>query len=163
MSSKPDFVGLVVGDELDRRLRSGERRARARRDRRIEISSVLPMLKTWPMAFGSPTSFEQRADDVGDVLNAPRLRAVAEHRDRLAGERLPHEVRDHHAVLARLARADGVEEAHDDHRQLAFLPVGEREELVDGLAARVRPAVLRRRARSRDRASSRNGTSLLLP
>ncbi len=72
------------------------------------------------------------------------LRAVAEHRDRFTGQRLPHEVRNHHPVLARLPGSDGVEEAHDDHRELALLPVGEREKLVDRLAAGVGPAVLRR-------------------
>ena len=41
---------------------------------------------------------------------------------------------------------DGVEEPDDDDRQLALLPVREREELVDRLAARVGPAMLRRRA-----------------
>ena len=47
-------------------------------------------------------------------------------------------------------------------RQLALLPVGEREELVDRLAARVGPAVLVVAPITRS-ASSRNGTSVLLP
>ena len=84
--------------------------------------------------------------DVPDVGEAARLRAVAEDRDRLAGERLAHEVRNHHPVLAGLPGPDGIEEPHDDDGQLPFLPVGQRQELVDHLAAGVRPAVLGGRA-----------------
>ena len=66
---------------------------------------MLPMLKTSPTAPGSCDELHQRADDVADVGEAARLRAVAEDGDRLAGERLPDERRDDHAVLAGLARA----------------------------------------------------------
>ena len=89
--------------------------------------------------------FQQGGDDVGDVCKGARLFAVPEHGDRFAGQRLADEVRDHHSVLTGLTRSDGVEEADDDDGQLALLPVSEREELVDRLAARVGPAVLRRR------------------
>ena len=61
---------------------------------------------------------------------------------RLARQRLAHEVRDDHPVAPGLPRADGVEEAPDDRRQLALLPVGEGEELVDRLRARIGPAAL---------------------
>ena len=97
------------------------------------------------MARGSTTSFSSAPTTSATWPNDRGLRAVAEHRDRLAGERLPDEVGDHHAVRAGLPRTDGVEEAHDDDRQLAFLPVRQRQELVDRLAARVRPSMLRRR------------------
>ena len=60
-----------------------------------------------PSASSAPTTSR-------DVAEAARLRAVAVHGDRLARQRLPHEVRDHHAVAAGLARPHGVEEAHDD-------------------------------------------------
>ena len=66
---------------------------------------MLPMLITCPIAFGSDHELQQRADDVGDVREGALLRAVAEHRDRLAGERLPDEIRDHHPVLSRSAAA----------------------------------------------------------
>ena len=104
------------------------------------------MLNTSPIALGSSTSRISAADDVGDVAEAARLRAVAVDGDRLARQALPHEVRDHHAVAAGLARPDGIEEARDDHRQLLLFPVGQRQELVDRLAARVGPAVFRRRS-----------------
>ena len=75
-----------------------------------------------------------------------RLSAVAEHGDRLAGEGLPHEVRDHHPVSTGLTRSDSVEKANDDDRQLPLFPVGQRQELVDRLAARVCPPMLRSRS-----------------
>src|SRR5262249_61379723 len=96
--------------------------------------------------FGLVDQLQQRADDVGDVRERARLRAVAEHRDRFARQRLPYEIGNYHSVLAGLPRPDGIEETHDDHRELALLPVGESEELVDGLAARIVPAMLWRRA-----------------
>ena len=61
-------------------------------------------------------------------------------------ERLPDEGRQHHAVLPGLPRPDRVEQPHDHDRQLPLLPVGEREELVEQLAAGVGPAVLDGRA-----------------
>jgi len=80
---------------------------------------------------------------IADVGEAAGLRAIAEHGDWLPGERLPDEVRNHHPVLAGLTRSDGVEQTDDDDRKLPLLPIGERKEFVDQLAARVRPAVLR--------------------
>src|SRR6476659_7936062 len=47
----------------------------------------------------------QAADEVVDVAKAPRLRAVAEHLDRLARERLPDEGRDRAPVVRAHARA----------------------------------------------------------
>jgi len=58
------------------------------REVKMVISCLLPMLITWPIAFGSTTSFSQRPDHVGDVGEGALLVAVAEHRDRLAGQRL---------------------------------------------------------------------------
>ena len=89
---------------------------------------------------------EQRADDVADIGEAARLIAVAEDGDRLARQRLAHEGRQHHPVARGLPRPDGVEEPDDDDGQLLLLPVGEREELVERLAARVGPAMAAGRA-----------------
>src|SRR5438128_987703 len=83
---------------------------------------------------------------INHLRERPGLGSIAEHGNRLSGERLTDEVRDHHSVLSRLAWSDGIEEPHDDDRQLALFPIRQRQELVDGLAARVRPAVLRCRA-----------------
>ena len=98
------------------------------------------------MALGRDHQFQQRLDDVADVGEAALLRAVAEHRDRLALQRLAHEGRHHHAVLPGLARSHGVEEPHHDHRLLGLFPVGQRQELVERLAAGIGPAVPGRRA-----------------
>ena len=61
----------------------------------------------------------QPVDHVADVSERARLPAVAVDGDRLACERLLHEVRDHHAVPAGLPRAHRVEQPHDDDRQPA--------------------------------------------
>ena len=45
----------------------------------IEISSLLPMLNTCPMAFGSLDQAENAADDVTDVGERSCLRAVTVH------------------------------------------------------------------------------------
>src|SRR4030095_7371901 len=74
---------------------------------------------------------EQRRDDVANPRETAGLRTGAVNDDRLPGEREADEAGDDHAVPAALSRADRVEEAHDDHGRLAFLPVREREELVD--------------------------------
>ena len=87
----------------------------------------------------------ERADRVGDVAEAARLLAVAVDLDRLAGERALDERRDHHPVLAALARPDGVEQPHDDAVEIVLGVVREREELVHRLRVGVRPALLRRR------------------
>ena len=50
------------------------------------------------------------------------------------------EIGEDHAVAAGLARADGVEEADDDDRELLFLPVGERKKFVEGFGSGIAPA-----------------------
>ena len=109
------------------------------------ISAPLPMLNTSPTLRGSLTS-AIIADTTSPTHVKLRVCAVAVHGDRLPCKRLPHEVRNHHAVPAALAGPDGVEEAHDDDRHLVLLPIGEREELVEQLAGGVSPAGLCRRA-----------------
>ena len=79
------------------------------------------------------------------MAEGARLRAVAVDLERRAGERVADEARDHHPVLAALARADRVEQAHDHAVELPLLVVGEREELVHRLRVGVQPALLRRR------------------
>ena len=64
----------------------------------IVTSSVLPMLIDLSNRFRFVDQLQQRVHDIGDVREGPRLGAVAEHGDRLAGERLPDEVRNHHSV-----------------------------------------------------------------
>ncbi len=83
---------------------------------------------------------------VGHVAEAARLRAVAVDRQRLAGQRLLHEARDHHAVAAGLARADGVEQAKDRHRQPMLVVIRQRQELIHHLGGGIGPAIARGRA-----------------
>jgi hypothetical protein len=80
------------------------------------------------------------------MAEAARLAAVAVDLERRVRERARDEARDHHPVLAALARADGVEEPDDHAVETALLVVREREELVHRLRVGVRPAPLRRRA-----------------
>ena len=89
---------------------------------------------------------DQAADHVGHVGEAARLLAVAVDRDGHPGQRLAHEVGDHHAVLPGLPRADRVEQADHHRGQLPLFPVGDGQELVDRLAAGVGPAALVGRA-----------------
>ena len=72
--------------------------------------------------------------------------AVTKHAQGFAGLGRCDETRQHHAVASGLARADGVEQAHDDHGQFAFLRVGECEEFIHQFRAGVAPARLMRRA-----------------
>jgi hypothetical protein len=81
-----------------------------------------------------------------------KLLAVAKDGDRLPRQRLPDEVGDDHPVLTGLPGSDCIEQANHDDGELALLPVCQAQELVDHLAARVRPAVLVGRAEHEIRA-----------
>ena len=75
------------------------------------------------------------ADQVVDVTEAPRLRPVAEHRERLLGERLAHEVRDGAAVVRPHPRAVRVEDPHDRRVDALLAVVRHRQRL--GVALRL--------------------------
>ena len=79
------------------------------------------------------------------MAEAAGLGAVAEDLERPSRERRGDEPRDHHPVVAALARAHGVEEPRDHDVEPALLVVGEREELVHRLRVGVGPAALGRR------------------
>ena len=162
MSSKPGLVGLVVGNPDDLGAAAGQRLDAFGELADRDLGAVADVEDLADGARLVDQGYHS-AHDVPDVGEAARLGAVAEHGDRLAGQRLPHEGRDHHPVLAGLPRPDRVEQPDDDHRQLALLPVGQRQELVDHLAAGVGPAVLLASARAPGRRLRENGTSTLLP
>ena len=89
----------------------------------------------------------ERAHGVGDVAERARLRPVAVHLERLAGQRPLDEARDHHPVLAALPRADGVEQARRSPR---------RARARGGTRARgARPSPSSRRTASASRSSAR--------
>ena len=77
----------------------------------IVNSPGLPMFTgTCSLALGEQ---DEAADEVVDVAEAPGLRAVAEHGQRLARERLADEGRDRPAVVRAHPRAVRVEDADD--------------------------------------------------
>ena len=149
MSSKPASYACVVRHPLDRRAAAGQRPDLFSQRANGDFVAVADIEDLTDRAWLVDQGYHSR-DDVADVGEAAGLRAVAEDGDRLARQRLPHERRDHHPVLARLPRAHRVEQPDDDHRQLALLPVGQRQELVDHLAAGVGPPVLSRSGRAPD-------------
>ena len=68
-------------------------------------------------------------DEVVDVAEAARLRAVAEDRDRPVGERLAQEGRDGAPVVRAHPRAVGVEDPHDRRVDALLAVVGHRQRL----------------------------------
>ncbi len=105
---------------------------------RMVISCGLPML------VGSTRSDMQQpvdaVDQVVDVAEGAGLRAVAEDRHRLAGERLRHEGGHHPAVAQAHARPVGVEDAHDPGLEPVVAVVGHHHRLGEPLRFVVDPA-----------------------
>ena len=81
---------------------------------RSERCSSFPTLKISPGASARRRGEQQALDDVVDVEAVALLRAVAEHRDRVVGERAPHEDREEalEVVAQALARPEHVGEPH---------------------------------------------------
>ena len=88
----------------------------------------------------------QRADHVADIREAARLLPGAIDGQRPPGHGLLDQGGNDHAVLAGLARSDGIEQPHHHGRQLLFAPIGEGQKLVDRFRTGVTPPTLRRRA-----------------
>ena len=109
------------------------------------MRSVEPTLKISPLIERSSINSFNARDVSCDVAERPGLHPVPVDLERRAGQRVLHEARDDHPVLAALARADGVEQPHDHAVEPALLVVREREELVDRLRVRVPPALFGRR------------------
>src|SRR4029453_18277553 len=87
---------------------------------------------------------DECSDRVHDVTEAPALLAVSVHGEVVSLERLTHEPGQDHPELARLTRADAIEQARDDRGDAAVAPVRAGEDLIDRLARGVRPARLER-------------------
>src|SRR5687768_5616820 len=126
---EPCFVRLVVWDADDRRTAAGQLLdlGGERVDRDFVAVADVENLADGGRAINQGY---HTAHDVADVGETAALIAVPEHGNRLAGERLTNEARQNHSVLPSLPWPDGIEQTADDDRQLALLPVGEREELV---------------------------------
>ena len=101
---------------------------------------VVPQVDDLSPGLGMPWDVQEGPHDVGDVGEAPGLCAVPVDRDGFSPEGLLHQVGDDHAILAGLAGAHGVEEAHDRHGEAVFHPVCQGEELIQGLGAGIAPA-----------------------
>ena len=104
MSSKPDSYAWSYGirtilDELPVSVLTFSARSL------IVISLAVADIEDLADGAGFVDQGYHGAHDIADVGEAARLRAVAEHGDRLAGEGLPHEGRDHHPILPGLPRA----------------------------------------------------------
>jgi hypothetical protein len=76
----------------------------------IVISTGLPMFRIVRVRQHQP---DDPVDEVADVGEAARLRAVAEHRHVFVAQRLRHERRDGAAVVDAHPRTVGVEDPHD--------------------------------------------------
>ena len=76
----------------------------------------------------------QAVDQIVDIAERARLRAVAIDRDVVAEQRLHDEIRHHAAVVRVHARAVGVEDARDLDAQLVLAPIVEEQRLGAALA-----------------------------
>ena len=76
---------------------------------------------------------QQARDLVVDVAEAAGLRAVAVQRERLAGERLVHEIGDDPPVVELHARSVGVEDPGDPHLEPVHPGVRRRQRFGESL------------------------------
>jgi hypothetical protein len=84
--------------------------------------------------------------DLYHVDERPLLPAIAEHRNRLPGERLPRERRQHHSIGPNLSGAGGVEWANDGDVEPILGAQRKRIRFAERLRLPVRPSKGRRHA-----------------
>src|SRR2546421_10141784 len=115
---KPGTVGVRVGHEPDGRPRAGplDDAARERDDR--DLLGRPDVEDATTRAIGLREQ-QHRMDSVADMQEAAHLRAVSVHGQVFAGQCLPDEARNDHAVAIALARAHYVEEPSDHDWGLA--------------------------------------------
>ena len=89
----------------------------------------MPTLKSWPGASGASAASSEALDHVVDVQAVALLAAVAEHGDRLVGERRANEDREEalEVVAQTLTRPEHVGEPHRARGQAVHLVVQEVE------------------------------------
>ena len=126
-------VGLadlrIVGRQRlvhDLRPRAGDVDDRLGELEQRELVRVADVDRVVVAGLGEP---DQAVDQVGDERERARLRAVAEHRDRLVLQRLAQEGRDGAAVERAHPRAVGVEDPHDGRVDALLAVVGHRQGL----------------------------------
>jgi len=101
---------------------------------------VVADVDDFAVRLGAAPQTQQGIDGIGDMAEAPGLATVAEDAEGLSGACGGDEPGQHHSPTAGLAGADDVEETGDDDGDALFTAVGEGEEFVEQLAARVAPA-----------------------
>src|SRR5208337_3605613 len=82
------------------------------------------------------------------VAEATGLRAITVNFNRSLIDGALHKIGQNHAIAARLARANGVEEARHNDRLFFLFPVGESEKFVEGLGGGIAPTPLGGRAKN---------------
>jgi hypothetical protein len=87
---------------------------------------------TGPLCLGAQEP-DDALDQIGHVAEAPRLRAVAVDRHRLAAQSLRDEVRDDAPVVQPHPRAVRVEDAHDPGLDAVRAVIRHRERLREAL------------------------------
>src|SRR5256884_8714251 len=106
----------------------------------LEERHLLWVAEVDRIVHGRPHEAPEAVDQVGDVLERARLRAVAEDGQWLAGERLRDERGNRAPVVDPHGRAKGVEDAGDPRVHAGGAVVGRRDRLGEGLPLVVTPA-----------------------
>ena len=131
MSGRRTFGSSVgSGRVTSERFRSGQPEHQLRQLPDRELVGVADVGRLVPVAREEPVD---PLDEIGDVAERSRLRAVAVQRERLTLERLHHEVGNHPAVLRPHPRSVRVEDAHDARIDPVIAVVGHRHRLGEPL------------------------------
>ena len=98
------------------------------------ISDGLPRLIGPVTSSGDSINRIKPVDQIVDIAERARLRALAVERDGLAAKRLHDEIGNHAAVVGMHARPVGIEDPRDLDAQLVLAPIVEEQRLGAALA-----------------------------
>ena len=87
--------------------------------------------------FGCSHQCIQHPNGVPHVAKGARLHTVAKDGNGRTGESLLNEARQDKTVITGLVPPDGIKKSNDKHRDLVFLGIGERLDLIGQLAHRI--------------------------
>src|SRR5215467_6668450 len=135
------FIGLVIRNVLDGRRAGG---ALLHTMGQVFDADFLRIPDVHYFSDGARSLHEakQALDGVAHVAEAARLFAVAINGDRRILESRLDEIGEHHAVASGLPWTYSVEQTRDNDGKLLFLPVREREKLIERFRRGVAPAAL---------------------
>src|SRR6266513_439953 len=138
---KAGFVGLVVGHILNGRSTAG---ALLHFLGQCLDGNFLGVADVDDLADGALRVHEadESFDGVAHIAEAARLLSGAVDADGGVVQGRLDEIGEHHSVASGLPGTNGIEQTGHDDGQLLFLPVGEREKLIERLRGRVAPAAL---------------------